>query len=328
MTTAIASLPPATAPVWVDSEDAEPGSEVPSIKFSELSANKKEFSFYDFLDIINPLHHIPVISTIYRDLTGDEIGLAARIIGGGLFGGPFGLFNAALTAAVEETTGKEPGGHFLAALQELVSPTASTATAAAAQSAALPGETKPAAATAEPDADPAPVPDAPTAAVLPAPSRSPISRRQLQFMRPAPFAPAPEIPGALAARNLPAAPGAATQISRAQDEARGDSTVSGADAERARIANKIFAAQKAQINLLLASVTANRSLQTDAARADNREDRNKAEPPADPFRQHPNSIPAGASSEWVSTAMGQALDKYQQTLRLRGTGVALPVPGR
>lgn len=39
-------------------------------------------NFWDFLDIINPLQHIPVISTIYRQITGDEIGAAAKVIGG------------------------------------------------------------------------------------------------------------------------------------------------------------------------------------------------------------------------------------------------------
>ncbi len=32
------------------------------------------FSFGDIVDIINPLQHIPVVSTIYREMTGDDIG--------------------------------------------------------------------------------------------------------------------------------------------------------------------------------------------------------------------------------------------------------------
>ena len=39
------------------------------------------FTFFDFLDIINPLQHIPVISTIYRSLTGDKIDPGSRIAG-------------------------------------------------------------------------------------------------------------------------------------------------------------------------------------------------------------------------------------------------------
>ena len=34
------------------------------------------FTFADFLDIINPLQHIPVLSTLYRHLTGDTIDAA------------------------------------------------------------------------------------------------------------------------------------------------------------------------------------------------------------------------------------------------------------
>lgn len=65
--------------------------------------------FGDFLDLINPLQHLPVISTIYRDLTGDEISTGSRIFGGALFGGPVGLASAVLNSAVEEVSGKDIG---------------------------------------------------------------------------------------------------------------------------------------------------------------------------------------------------------------------------
>ena len=38
-------------------------------------------TFLDFLDIINPLQHIPLVSTIYRKITGDTIDPASRIAG-------------------------------------------------------------------------------------------------------------------------------------------------------------------------------------------------------------------------------------------------------
>ncbi|MBT5663730.1 MAG: hypothetical protein HOJ06_00205, partial [Rhodospirillaceae bacterium] len=38
-------------------------------------------TFGDVLDIINPLQHIPVVSTLYRELTGDEISPGARMAG-------------------------------------------------------------------------------------------------------------------------------------------------------------------------------------------------------------------------------------------------------
>lgn len=333
----ISSLPSVTAPIPSPTDEENPTPETRSMSFSELWselwAEEKGISFFDLIDIINPLQHIPVISTIYRSLTGDRIGLAPRLIGGALFAGPFGLANAVVTATIEHETGKTPASHVLAALQEMVSPAANAATAAAPQSAALSGETKPAAAEAraeiaavETDAGPDPAPGAPAAAIVSAPSRFLDSRRPLNFIRPARFAPAPKTPGAPAAHSLPAA--AAQQISSARDAVPGDGTRAGPDAERARIAKKIFAAQQAQSNLLLASIAANRPLRTDAARAEKREDKDNAVAPAAPFGQHPNAIPPGASPQWVSSAMGRALDKYQQIYRLRGTGVALPLPNR
>lgn len=74
------------------------------------------FTFSDFLDIINPLQHIPIVNTVYRAMTGDKIDPGARIAGGGLFGGPIGLVASLVSGMVEESTGKDPGEHVLAAL--------------------------------------------------------------------------------------------------------------------------------------------------------------------------------------------------------------------
>lgn len=72
-------------------------------------------SFADVLDTINPLQHIPVISTAYRELTGDTLSAGARIIGGGLFGGPIGLFASIIGSIVEGETGKDVGSNLFAA---------------------------------------------------------------------------------------------------------------------------------------------------------------------------------------------------------------------
>lgn len=66
------------------------------------------------LDVINPLQHLPVISTIYRHITGDEISPVARIAGGALFGGPVGLAMGVVNAAVVGNTGKDVGQTVLA----------------------------------------------------------------------------------------------------------------------------------------------------------------------------------------------------------------------
>ena len=76
------------------------------------------FTFFDFLDIINPLQHIPLISNIYREMTGDTLDAAPRVLGGTLFGGPIGLIASVLSVIVEEGTGKDPGDHLLALLED------------------------------------------------------------------------------------------------------------------------------------------------------------------------------------------------------------------
>ena len=95
------------------------------------------FTFGDILDLINPLQHLPVISTLYRKFTGDEIAAAPRILGGGIFGGPLGVASAAVGVAVEAATGKDIGEHVLA-MFDGPQEAGATATAIAGFSAAKP----------------------------------------------------------------------------------------------------------------------------------------------------------------------------------------------
>ena len=48
-------------------------------------------SFDDFIDMINPLQHIPVISSVYRAIVGENINPVSRIAGDALYGGAMGL---------------------------------------------------------------------------------------------------------------------------------------------------------------------------------------------------------------------------------------------
>jgi hypothetical protein len=73
-------------------------------------------TFGDVLDIINPLQHIPVVSTLYRELTGDEISPGARMAGGALFGGPIGFAAATVNSVVEMATGSDIGKSVVAAI--------------------------------------------------------------------------------------------------------------------------------------------------------------------------------------------------------------------
>lgn len=64
----------------------------------------ESLSFWDVVDIFNPLQHIPIVNLIYRELTGDEINGAAQVAGGALFGGVVGLGSAIATMAFDEIT--------------------------------------------------------------------------------------------------------------------------------------------------------------------------------------------------------------------------------
>jgi hypothetical protein len=67
------------------------------------------FGFDDFIDLINPLQHIPIVSAIYREITGDTISDGARIFGGAIFGGPLGLATAIGDVAIKQVSGKYVG---------------------------------------------------------------------------------------------------------------------------------------------------------------------------------------------------------------------------
>jgi hypothetical protein len=75
-------------------------------------------TFGDVLDVVNPLQHIPVVSTVYREVTDDEISNLPRLLGSGLFGGLFSLAGAAVNVVVREFTGKDIGEHVV----DLVTP--------------------------------------------------------------------------------------------------------------------------------------------------------------------------------------------------------------
>ncbi len=72
------------------------------------------FTFWDFVDMINPFQQIPIVSTAYRAITGDEIDPGSRLVGGTLYGGPIGLAASTFNVVVEHQTGKDVGEHVLA----------------------------------------------------------------------------------------------------------------------------------------------------------------------------------------------------------------------
>ncbi len=89
-------------------KSAEKSYESRTAGLARMNANNTgDFSFADLIDIINPLHHIPIVGSFYRSATGDEIKPAARALGGFLFGGPIGLVAGLLNGIIAGATGKD-----------------------------------------------------------------------------------------------------------------------------------------------------------------------------------------------------------------------------
>jgi len=80
-------------------------------------ADSGGFSFHavlhDLLDIVNPLQHLPVIGTLYRAITGDQMGTVEKIAGDALYGGLWGAVGSIADSAFEAVTGKDFGSTVL-----------------------------------------------------------------------------------------------------------------------------------------------------------------------------------------------------------------------
>ncbi|WP_448192177.1 hypothetical protein [Azospirillum sp. sgz301742] len=127
---------------------------------------KADMSFGDFLDMINPLQHIPVVGTIYRAVTGDTIKPAAQVIGDIAYGGPIGGITSIFSAIIAQANGRSMEDAMLAGMGlGGEQPTVAVA------------EAKPTAAA--PSPQPAPVAPAPTvtqvAALAAAPAPAPLA---------------------------------------------------------------------------------------------------------------------------------------------------------
>lgn len=108
MPTQLAFAPP------IDAPGDKPGGEAAQANGEFAFFGNDGFTFLDFLDVINPLQHIPFVGTAYRELTGDTIDPGARIAGGTLFGGPIGAAVSVANVAIQYNTGKDMGEHVVA----------------------------------------------------------------------------------------------------------------------------------------------------------------------------------------------------------------------
>ncbi|MBC7430502.1 MAG: hypothetical protein H7345_00400 [Rubritepida sp.] len=90
----------APAHVWRDTPPPDGGSVLMDDSAMPIAGH---ITFDEALRALNPLHHIPIIGTIYRAATGETIQPALRVLGGFATGGPLGAITAAIGAFIEET---------------------------------------------------------------------------------------------------------------------------------------------------------------------------------------------------------------------------------
>ncbi len=93
------------------------GSDVSALSLGGRSAQpattSEGLSFADVVDVINPLHHLPVVGSIYRSITEDTINPIMKLAGGALFGGPLGVLFSAVSLAFNGESKEQdiaPGG--------------------------------------------------------------------------------------------------------------------------------------------------------------------------------------------------------------------------
>ncbi len=73
-----------------------------------------EFGWDDFLDLVNPLQHIPFVNMAYRAITGDEIYGAARMVDVAF--GPIAGASTAVDLAFRDVTGESMAHNAIAAV--------------------------------------------------------------------------------------------------------------------------------------------------------------------------------------------------------------------
>ncbi len=82
----------------------------------DIPADVGTLSFSDIIDAVNPLQHIPVLSGIYRAVTGSSISTGAQLAGDTLYGGVAGFVSSLANTVVKQVSGEDITGHLVASL--------------------------------------------------------------------------------------------------------------------------------------------------------------------------------------------------------------------
>ncbi len=293
--TAVASSAP-----FRDPDAAAPIFEHDTLEQANFWSSDQGASFGEVLDAINPLHHIPVVSTIYRAVSGDTIGFGPRLIGAAIFGGPLGLIIAGITAFFEEMSGGTVTEHALALLDNLNGGDDDAPADAVAAASGLPagdasGGARTAAA-AQPGGGALAAVATTLAPITVVPiGELPIAEVSIATARDGEREAAVALPGATAMRTTVPMPNMVSSQS---------ASILTMDADSKRISQTLLHAQRAQANLLLANLQAYDAVRSGRDGDEERDDDEDRGP-------HSNLPPAGGGTTWYADAMLRALDKYR-----------------
>ncbi|HEY1837461.1 MAG TPA: hypothetical protein VGG36_07370 [Rhizomicrobium sp.] len=106
----IAQIPAAVQPFFPGTAQAPAPSETVTVTAPPSTAGNSDKSFFDnLLDVVNPLEHLPVVSTIYSNLTGDKPNDFTQVAGDLLYGGPLGFLSSIGNLVFKDVTGKTVG---------------------------------------------------------------------------------------------------------------------------------------------------------------------------------------------------------------------------
>ena len=105
---------------------------------AQPAAADNSATFDDLIDIVNPLQHIPIVSTLYRAITGDTIKTFPKIAGDTLYGGVMGFASSMADTIFTKITGKSVGDTALAFAEDMFSPSNTPTAVATADAPAAP----------------------------------------------------------------------------------------------------------------------------------------------------------------------------------------------
>lgn len=111
-------------PVLNDPGRASPLTDLRSVQKPTVCYD--DVCFGDVLEALNPLNHIPVVSNYMEDGAAPDnpVMPLAKMLGGGLIGGVFGLIGAAINVVFEEATGGSVAENVAAAVTQTPQQTA------------------------------------------------------------------------------------------------------------------------------------------------------------------------------------------------------------